>query len=82
MQRQVGGFQGRVNKDPDTCYSFWVGASLKMLGDEWVGQVRVGRWDDSLNVVSCLFARKTLYDIPSLHECVKTHAPHHRERYF
>jgi geranylgeranyl transferase type-1 subunit beta len=32
LGRQVGGFQGRINKDPDTCYSFWVGASLKMLG--------------------------------------------------
>lgn len=21
-----------MNKDPDTCYSFWIGASLKMLG--------------------------------------------------
>jgi geranylgeranyl transferase type-1 subunit beta len=25
------GVQGRVGKDPDSCYSFWVGASLKML---------------------------------------------------
>ena len=32
LQRQVGGFQGRVNKDPDTCYSFWVGGSLQLLG--------------------------------------------------
>ena len=24
--------QGRRNKDPDTCYSFWVGATLNMLG--------------------------------------------------
>ena len=23
--------QGRINKDPDTCYSFWVGSSLTML---------------------------------------------------
>lgn len=30
--RQVSGFQGRPNKDPDTCYSFWVGASLDLLG--------------------------------------------------
>lgn len=29
--RQVDGFQGRPNKPVDTCYSFWVGASLKML---------------------------------------------------
>lgn len=25
------GCAGRVNKDADTCYSFWIGASLKML---------------------------------------------------
>jgi geranylgeranyl transferase type-1 subunit beta len=24
VQRQVGGYQGRTGKDPDTCYSFWV----------------------------------------------------------
>ena len=28
LNRQCPGFQGRPNKDPDTCYSFWVGASL------------------------------------------------------
>jgi geranylgeranyl transferase type-1 subunit beta len=26
----IAGVQGRVNKDPDSCYSFWVGASLKV----------------------------------------------------
>ncbi|KAJ1480717.1 terpenoid cyclases/protein prenyltransferase alpha-alpha toroid, partial [Baffinella frigidus] len=31
---QVGGFQGRTNKPPDTCYSFWIGASLHMLSLE------------------------------------------------
>jgi len=31
VHRQVSGFQGRRNKVPDTCYSFWVGASLCML---------------------------------------------------
>jgi len=30
--RQGFGFQGRPNKVEDTCYSFWVGASLKLLG--------------------------------------------------
>ncbi|XP_063230226.1 geranylgeranyl transferase type-1 subunit beta isoform X1 [Bacillus rossius redtenbacheri] len=30
--RQVSGFQGRPNKPPDTCYSFWIGATLKLLG--------------------------------------------------
>ncbi|GAB6024029.1 Geranylgeranyl transferase type-1 subunit beta [Chamberlinius hualienensis] len=32
MFRQQSGFQGRPNKPEDTCYSFWVGASLKLLG--------------------------------------------------
>lgn len=31
LKRQVSGFQGRPYKDPDTCYSFWVGASLWLL---------------------------------------------------
>ena len=74
MQRQVGGFQGRVNKDPDTCYSFWVGASLKMLGDEWVGQVRLGVGDYGVYVDSCVFSRKTLYD--RMHLSVLKHTRH------
>ena len=28
LLRQKSGFQGRPNKDVDTCYSFWLGASL------------------------------------------------------
>ncbi|KAI8848912.1 terpenoid cyclases/protein prenyltransferase alpha-alpha toroid [Chytridium lagenaria] len=32
LQRQASGFTGRVGKTPDTCYSFWVGASLAILG--------------------------------------------------
>ncbi|XP_057813740.2 geranylgeranyl transferase type-1 subunit beta [Cryptomeria japonica] len=34
LQKQTldGGFQGRSNKASDTCYSFWVGGSLKLLG--------------------------------------------------
>ncbi|XP_045501286.1 geranylgeranyl transferase type-1 subunit beta [Colias croceus] len=31
LMRQIDGFQGRPNKPVDTCYSFWVGASLKIL---------------------------------------------------
>ncbi|GAU87778.1 hypothetical protein RvY_00576 [Ramazzottius varieornatus] len=30
--RQVRGFTGRPNKPEDSCYTFWIGASLKMLG--------------------------------------------------
>lgn len=32
IMRQVNGYQGRINKDPDSCYCFWVGASLHLLG--------------------------------------------------
>ncbi|KAJ2559590.1 geranylgeranyl transferase type-1 subunit beta [Coemansia sp. RSA 1933] len=32
MMHQNGGYQGRTNKAPDTCYSFWIGASVEMLG--------------------------------------------------
>lgn len=34
LSRQVSwsGFQGRVEKEPDTCYSFWCGATAKILG--------------------------------------------------
>lgn len=28
LDRQSTGFQGRPNKQPDTCYCFWIGASL------------------------------------------------------
>ncbi|KAJ3313800.1 Geranylgeranyl transferase type-1 subunit beta [Blyttiomyces sp. JEL0837] len=31
LQRQEDGFAGRPGKPADTCYSFWVGASLKIL---------------------------------------------------
>ena len=28
--RQLTGFQGRPNKPADTCYSFWIGSTLKV----------------------------------------------------
>lgn len=31
LNRQEDGFQGRPNKPVDTCYSFWIGAALKIL---------------------------------------------------
>ncbi|KAG0501356.1 hypothetical protein HPP92_001428 [Vanilla planifolia] len=31
-QSTDGGFQGRTNKPSDTCYAFWVGGVLKLLG--------------------------------------------------
>merc|ERR1712039_1051349 len=32
VKRQLFGFQGRIEKPMDSCYSFWVGASLDLLG--------------------------------------------------
>ncbi|XP_024944464.1 geranylgeranyl transferase type-1 subunit beta [Cephus cinctus] len=32
LMRQDGGFQGRPGKPADTCYSFWIGATLQLLG--------------------------------------------------
>ena len=31
---QIGGFQGRPNKLEDTCYSFWIGGTLRLLGED------------------------------------------------
>ena len=33
MFRQIHGFQGRTNKVADSCYSFWVGATLNLLNE-------------------------------------------------
>lgn len=38
ISRQQTGFQGRPNKPVDTCYSFWVGATLK-VSQYWKGQL-------------------------------------------
>lgn len=32
LLRQDGGFHGRPGKQSDSCYSFWIGATLKLLG--------------------------------------------------
>ena len=34
VSRQVGGMQGRPNKLEDTCYSYWIGGTLKLLGHQ------------------------------------------------
>jgi geranylgeranyl transferase type-1 subunit beta len=31
IMRQQNGYHGRPNKPVDTCYSFWVGATLKVI---------------------------------------------------
>ena len=43
IMRQQSGFQGRPNKPVDTCYSFWVGASLKLLGIYDLSDARLNR---------------------------------------
>jgi len=32
LKRQQSGFNGRINKRVDTCYSFWIGAAIHLLG--------------------------------------------------
>ena len=32
VQRQLDGLQGRPNKAEDTCYSYWIGGTLQLLG--------------------------------------------------
>jgi geranylgeranyl transferase type-1 subunit beta len=32
ISRQHEGFHGRVNKPDDTCYSYWIGSALDILG--------------------------------------------------
>ena len=32
VHRQIGGMQGRPNKVEDTCYSYWIGGTLRLLG--------------------------------------------------
>jgi geranylgeranyl transferase type-1 subunit beta len=34
VSRQVGGMQGRPNKAEDTCYSFWIGGTLRLLNHQ------------------------------------------------
>lgn len=48
VNRQTSGFQGRPNKPDDTCYSFWIGASLKIL--------------DMLHLTNYLLNRRYVYD--------------------
>lgn len=31
LNRQTTGFNGRVNKPWDTCYSFWIGSTLNVF---------------------------------------------------
>lgn len=31
LNRQTTGFNGRINKPSDSCYSFWIGSTLKVF---------------------------------------------------
>lgn len=43
--RQVGGMQGRPNKDEDTCYSYWIGGTLRLLGrDDLLDQAALQKY--------------------------------------
>ncbi|KAJ3321194.1 Geranylgeranyl transferase type-1 subunit beta [Boothiomyces sp. JEL0866] len=45
INRQDEGFHGRINKPDDTCYAYWIGGSLKMLGAyEFVDVDRLDRF--------------------------------------
>lgn len=47
--RQDGGFQGRPNKPIDTCYSFWIGAALKIIDGFELSNLK----DNKDYIVSC-----------------------------
>lgn len=48
LARQRGGFCGRTNKDPDSCYCYWVGASLQLLGVEYFHDSNIKSTSDFL----------------------------------
>lgn len=39
LRREQDGYEGRTDKDPDTCYCFWIGASIAMLTDDFSDDV-------------------------------------------
>jgi len=62
ITRQVSGFQGRVNKPADSCYAFWIGATLQILGKYQLVNV------DSLHsfIMAC-FSRGGFSKLPGGH---------------
>jgi geranylgeranyl transferase type-1 subunit beta len=51
VHRQAGGMQGRPNKAEDTCYSYWIGGTLHLLGqDHLLDQLALRQY-----VMSCQF---------------------------
>jgi geranylgeranyl transferase type-1 subunit beta len=48
QQSGCGGFHGRVNKDCDTCYAYWVGASLQILRcDDFISRTSLSQFLDT-----------------------------------
>lgn len=41
---EIVGVQGRVGKLPDSCYTFWVGASIKMICGENLLHENIGKF--------------------------------------
>lgn len=63
MVPSEGGFQGRRHKVADTCYSWWVGASLKILGHyDVVPALRLRKFH-----ASCAFAFGGFAKLPGEH---------------
>ncbi len=51
VHRQAGGMQGRPNKAEDTCYSYWIGGTLHLLGQaHLLDQIALRQY-----VMSCQF---------------------------
>ncbi|TIA92327.1 hypothetical protein E3P99_00623 [Wallemia hederae] len=77
-QRQVDGFQGRTNKDSDTCYSFWIrGAfnSLKSLANLPTDLHLFDDEQDGHFIISCAHALGGIAKYPDefpdvLHNCL------------
>jgi geranylgeranyl transferase type-1 subunit beta len=43
-----GGFNGRANKDCDTCYAYWVGATMQILDcDDFINRTSLSRFLDT-----------------------------------
>ena len=57
LLRQQNGFQGRPNKPVDTCYSFWVGATLQV----WSG---IDSFKMSFSFVLCCLFNKSSFKEP------------------
>ena len=51
--RQQSGFQGRPNKPVDTCYSFWVGATLQVHYTPYLYNTSFIHWNTFKSALQC-----------------------------